>query len=108
MEKVAQKRADGGRGLLLLVKGDTGEEMVDDVGVDDAVEEVAADPAEVAVDGGQGTLDVGPALGVIVVDLGVVVVEVCDGNCMVSKGRKYQAGNGTEKRDILSQWWTQT
>ena len=103
MEEVAQKRADGGGGLLLLVEGDAGEEVVDDVGVDDAVEQVAADPAEVAVDGGQGTFDIGPALGVVVVDLGVVVVEVRDGDCIVSKGRKEWVGR---EKDILSQWWT--
>ena len=56
------------------------EQVVDDVLVNDAVEEVAADEAKVAVDGGEGALDVGPALGVKVGDVGVVVVEVGDGD----------------------------
>jgi hypothetical protein len=37
--------------------------MVDDVSVDDAMEEVAADEAKVAIDSGEGALDEGPALG---------------------------------------------
>lgn len=53
---------------------------MDDVLVNDAVEEVAADEAKVAVNGGEGALDVGPALGVKVGDVGVVVVEVGDGD----------------------------
>lgn len=60
--------------------GNIREQVVDDVLVNDAVEEVAADEAKVAVDGGEGALDVGPALGVKVGDVGVVVVEVGDGD----------------------------
>lgn len=48
--------------------------------VDDAVEQVAADPAKVTVDGSQSTLDESPALRVVVVDVGVVVVQVSDGD----------------------------
>lgn len=55
--------------------------MVDDVVLDDVVEEVAADEAKVTVDGGQGALDKGPALGVKVGDVGVGVVQVGDGDC---------------------------
>ena len=54
--------------------------MVDDVGIDDAVEEMAADKPKITVHGGEGALDERPALGVVVVHLGVVVVEVSDGN----------------------------
>jgi hypothetical protein len=54
--------------------------MVDNVGVNDAVEEVAADEAKVAVNRGQGALDEGPAVGLEVVDLGVGVMEIGDGN----------------------------
>lgn len=80
MKKVAQQRTDGGSCLLLLVEGDAGEEMVDNVGVDDVVEEVAANPAEVTVDGSKSALDVRPALGVVVMDLGVIVVKIGDGD----------------------------
>lgn len=50
------------------------------MGLDDAVEEVAADEAKVAVDGGEGALDEGPVLGVEVREVRVRVVEVGNGN----------------------------
>ena len=59
-------------------KGNIREQVVDDVLVNDAVEEVLANKAKVTVDGGESTLDEGPALGVKVVDVGVVVMEVGD------------------------------
>lgn len=54
--------------------------MVDNVLLDDAVEDVLANEAEVAVNGGESALDKGPAVLVVVVDVGVVVVEVGDGD----------------------------
>jgi hypothetical protein len=54
--------------------------MVDDVLLDDAVEEVLANETELAVNGGESTLDIGPALSGVVRDIGVVVVKVGDGN----------------------------
>lgn len=78
--------------------------MVDDVLVNDAVEEVAADKAKVAVDGGEGALDVGPALGIKVGDVGVVVVEVGDsdwgGFCQLLV--LFFGGGG--QKDLPSQW----
>lgn len=56
------------------------EQVVNNVLLNDAVEEVLADEAELTVDGGNGTLDESPALLGVVVDLRVVVVEVSDGN----------------------------
>lgn len=54
--------------------------MVDDVALDDAVEEVAADEAKVAVDRGERALDKGPAVGLEVRDIRVGVVQVGDGD----------------------------
>lgn len=54
--------------------------MVDDVLLDDAVEEVLANETELTVNGGESTLDVGPALSGVVRNIGVVVVEVGDGD----------------------------
>lgn len=51
-----------------------------DMVLDDAVEEMTADKAKVAVDGGEGAFDEGPALGLKVVDIRVSVVEIGDGN----------------------------
>lgn len=57
--------------------------MVDNVVVDNVVEQHTANPAKVAVNGGEGALDVGPRLGLVVVHLGVVVVEVGDGDLII-------------------------
>jgi len=54
--------------------------MVHDMCVDDAVEEVAADPAKVSIHGGECPFDKGPVLGIKVMDLRVSVVEVGNGN----------------------------
>lgn len=62
-------------------EGGVREQVVDNVGVDDAVEEVAADKTKVAVDRSKRTLDKGPAVGLEVVDVGVRVMEIGDGHC---------------------------
>ena len=56
------------------------EEMMDDVKLDDAVEDMFPDEAELAIDGGCGALQEGPGLGVVFGQLGVRVMEVCDGD----------------------------
>ena len=55
--------------------------MVDDVGIDDAVEEMAADKPKIAVHGGEGALDERPAISLEVVHVRVVVVKVGNSNC---------------------------
>ena len=80
MEELTNQGTNSGSGLILLIERDAREEMVNNVRLDDVVEQVTADPAKVAVNGCQGTLDVGPALGVVVVDIRVVVVQVSDSN----------------------------
>lgn len=79
MEEVADQRPNCGSGLVLLVEGNAREKVVDDMGLDNVVEQMAAHPAKIAVNGGQRALYVGPALGVVMVDVGVVVVQ--EGNC---------------------------
>lgn len=69
-----------GRTRIKGIGADLRKQVVDDVGLDDAVEEISADEAKVAVDGGEGALDVGPVVGVKVGELGVGVVEVGNGN----------------------------
>ena len=78
---LAQEGLDGAGGLLGLVEGDAAEEVVHDVVVDDLVEEVTADEARGAVNGGQRPLGVGPSVGRVVRDVGVGVLEVGDGDC---------------------------
>jgi hypothetical protein len=56
------------------------EQVVNDVLLNDAVENVLSNEAKLAVNSSESTLDVGPALSGVVGELGVVVVEVSDGN----------------------------
>lgn len=80
--EVAEDGLDGLGGFLGVVEGDAGEQVVDNVELDDAVEQVLADPAKLAVDGGKGALNKGPVLSIVVRHLDVSVVEVSDGNCV--------------------------
>lgn len=56
------------------------EHVVDDVVLNDAVKDVAADEAEFTVDGRGSALDESPVLGLVVRRLRVGVMEVCDGD----------------------------
>jgi uncharacterized membrane-anchored protein len=62
-----------------VVEGDFGEQVVNDVVVNDFVEEVASDEAESTVDGTKGTLDEGPSVLIVMRNVRVGVVKV--GNC---------------------------
>ncbi len=57
---------DGFGSLISVVEGDGGDVVVQDVGLDDAVEDVAADEAEFAVDGCGGAADVVPGFAGVV------------------------------------------
>ena len=59
---------------------DLREEVVNNVVLNNAVEQVAADKAKLAVNSRQSALDKGPVLGVVVRHLHVSVVQVSDGN----------------------------
>lgn len=59
-------------------KSNVREQVVNNVVLNDAVEEVAADETKLAVNGGNGALDKGPVLSIIVRHILVGVVEVGD------------------------------
>lgn len=71
---------DGFGGEVGVVEGDGADVVVEHVSLDDAVEEVATDEAEFAVDGGGGAADVVPGAGLVVGEGGVGVLEVGDGD----------------------------
>lgn len=71
---------DGLAGLIGVVEGDGADVVVQDVGFDDAMEDVAADEAKFAVDGGGGAAGESPGLGGVVWEGGVGVLEVGDGD----------------------------
>lgn len=83
---LAHDLLDGLGGLVGVVEGDGGDVVVEHVGLDDAVEERAADEAHLAVDGGGGAADEVPFFGVVVGEGGVGVLEVGDGDCQRVSG----------------------
>lgn len=77
---VAHHLLDGLAGLIRVVEGDGADVVVQDVGLDDAVEDVTADETKVTVDGGGSTTGEVPRLGLVVGQAGVGVLEVGDGD----------------------------
>jgi hypothetical protein len=73
---LAHDGLDGLGGLVGVVEGDGGDVVVEDVGLDDAVEDLAA-----AVNGGGGTTGKVPGLAGVVREGRVGVLEVGDGDC---------------------------
>lgn len=76
----AHDRLDGLGGLVGMVEGDGRHIVVQDVSLNDAMEEPAADEAELAVDGSSSTLDEGPLLTGVVGEGGVGVLKEGNGN----------------------------
>ena len=77
---LAHDRLDSLGGLVSVIEGDGRDVVVENVGLDDAVKEIAADETELAVDSGSGSASEGPGVGVVVRKRGVGVLEVGDGN----------------------------
>ena len=77
----AHNRLDSLRRLISVVERDCRDVVVEDVGLDDAVEDLAADEAELAVNGCGGTTGEVPGLAGVVGEGGVGVLEVGDGDC---------------------------
>jgi hypothetical protein len=77
---VAHNALDGLAGLVGVVEGDVADIVVQHVGLDDTVEDVAADEAEVTVDGSGGTTGEVPDLGLVVREGRVGVLQEGDGD----------------------------
>lgn len=77
---LAHDALDGLAGLVGVVEGDVADVVVQNVGLDDTVEDVAADEAEVAVNGGSGATGEVPNLGLVVGEGGIGVLEEGDGD----------------------------
>ena len=111
---LAHNGTDRVGGLVGVVEGDAADVVVEDVGLDDAVEEVAADEAHLAVDGCCGAADKVPLFGSVVGERWVGVLEEGDGDCslLVSCAKTCWTRLGgkepCQRRDRLpSQWFTQ-
>lgn len=77
---LAHDGTDGLGGLIGVVKGNGGNVVVQDVGLDDAVQKLAADEAHLAIDGGSSATDKVPLLTGVVGESRVGVLEESDGN----------------------------
>lgn len=75
---LAQQRSNSPCSLLSMIEWNPWEHVVNDVVFDDAVEDVAANESEFAVDGRKSTLLESPCTLVIVRSVGVSVVKICD------------------------------
>jgi len=71
---------DGLSSLVSVIERDGGDVVVEDVGLDDAVEEMATNEAKFAVDRSGGTTNVVPGFGRIMGEGWVGVLEEGDGN----------------------------
>ena len=77
---VAHDALDGLAGLIGVVEGDVADIVMQNVGLNDTVEDVAADKAEVTVDGSGGTTGKVPNLRLVVRKGGVGVLQESDGD----------------------------
>ncbi len=71
---------DGLAGLVGVVKGDGADIVVQNVGLDDPVEQLAADEAEFTIDRGRGTASVSPGGGGVVRQGWIGVLQESDGH----------------------------
>ena len=74
----AHDRLDGLGGLIGIVEGDRAHVVMQDVGLDDAVEDVAADEAKLTIDRGSSPASEVPGLTGVVRKGGIGVLEVGD------------------------------
>lgn len=78
-------------GFVSVIKGDGADIVVQNVSLDDAMEEPAADEAKLAVNGRGSTFDKGPFLTRVVGKRWVGVLKESDGNCLHEKEKKGQS-----------------
>ena len=75
--------------------------------LDDSVEEISANEAEIAINCGEGTLDEGPVLGIKVGEIGMRVVQVSNSNWEEGQFMSKLASSFAIPRHSPSQWCTQ-
>lgn len=103
---LAHDGLDGLGGLVGVVEGDAADVVVQDVRLDDAVQQLAADEAHLAVNGGGSAADEVPLLAGVVRQGRIGVLQEGDGDwIMVSGGDSLFSLS--RKGDLPSQWLTQ-
>ena len=72
---------DGFTRLICVIEGNGANVMVQDMGFDDAVEEMTPNEAHLSVDCGSRSTCEGPGMGCVVRQSGISMLEVGDCNC---------------------------
>lgn len=90
---LAHDRFDGIGRFIGVVERDAANVVMQDVRLDDAVQQVAADEAHLTIDGGSGASDEIPLVGGVVGERGIGVLQESDGNCI----RVSECGRGTKR-----------
>jgi hypothetical protein len=98
---------DGLAGLISVVEGDGADIVVKNVGLDDAVEDVATDEAEVTVNCGSSSTGEIPGLRPVVREAGVGVLKESDGNYICKSAKTCSMPRKVDERNLPSQWFTQ-
>jgi len=73
---------DGLTSLVGVVEGNGGHVVVQDVGLDNTVKQLATDEAKLAIDSSSGATDVGPRLTSVVRERRISVLQKCNGDCI--------------------------
>lgn len=94
----AHDRLDSLGGLVGVVEGNGADVVVQNVGLDDTVQQVATDEAKLTINGCSGALDKGPLLAGVVRQGRVGVLEEGDSDCVEVRivSRKIETWRGTE------------
>lgn len=92
---LAHNGLNGIGSLVGVVEGDSADVVMKDVGLDDAVEEVASDEAHLAVDSGSGAADEVPLTSGVVRKGRVGVLEEGNGNCQGKLADSHKIRNET-------------
>ena len=79
---LAHDGANGLRSLIGVIEGNAGHVMVEDVGLDNAVEELTTDEAKLTIDSGSSAANKVPLFSGVVRKRGISVLEESNGNCV--------------------------
>lgn len=94
---LAHDGPDGIGRFVGVVKRDAANIVVQDVRLNDAVEEVAADEAHLAVDGGSSAANIVPLVGRVMREGWVGVLKECDGDCDIISKCRYGKTKNTHR-----------
>ena len=103
----AHDRLDGLGGFVGVVEWNGRDVMVQDVGFDDAVEQITANESKLAVNGGRRSAGKAPRLGSVMSDRGIGMLQVRDCNLGIQSvsllSTEIDVAVGPKRRSLPSQ-----